>query len=459
MKIGVIGPLRAPALSVVLLISGVRLEAKPDYLDLWNEKYPESTLPARMERETGSSCTVCHSLKGFKYDLPGNCYRDCLHQLMHEIGGMGYFRAALDAADLLDSDADGVPNGIEILSERPDGEVGYHPGLAGDTGVDRCGASGDEVVSHSPETPPLEPGILAVPQLVSFGDLASGQVRQRIFAFRNAGSVDRTVTGLSIGRGTHIGYSVEAVGPIPRVLAPGEELAVLATCQASYGGYFYQQLAWPEITTDDPYRRRVFALLRPRRGYTGIAFSSSVDLGIAAVGEVKEGSLTISNGGERAVTIQGARWDAGAHFEVVEDVAGRTIDAKESLGVGLRYFAADEGVHEDLLTIETDDPFDGQLFVSVVGEERHRLTLGDANLDGGIDLGDAIAVLWALFVVADHPCREALDANDNGAANIADAVHILGLLFLDEGPLPQECRLDPSSNYLGCPGGSPPCSP
>jgi hypothetical protein len=79
---------------------------------------------------------------------------------------------------------------------------------------------------------------------------------------------------------------------------------------------------------------------------------------------------------------------------------------------------------------------------------------GDANRDGPVDIADAIAVLFRLFVTAPvDRCEDAEDSNDDGAVDIADAVSILGHLFLKGPPIPPptgSCGHDPTEDGLDC---------
>ncbi len=87
-------------------------------------------------------------------------------------------------------------------------------------------------------------------------------------------------------------------------------------------------------------------------------------------------------------------------------------------------------------------------------------TRGDANSDGGTDIGDAIFVLSDLFAHAAAPsCMDAADANDSGMVDIADAIAVLGHLSAYAGPLPRpfdECGADDTTDDLDC-GSFPPC--
>ena len=80
---------------------------------------------------------------------------------------------------------------------------------------------------------------------------------------------------------------------------------------------------------------------------------------------------------------------------------------------------------------------------------------------GTMDIGDPIATLGFLFLAGapQHPCREALDANDDGAIDLSNAVYSLQFLFLGGPPPPAPfpaCGPDPSADDLGC-GSFPGC--
>ena len=122
----------------------------PNYLTAWEAKYPTSTLPARMQATTGSSCHVCHHPP--TRDIAGNCYREDLITLLN---GGATITEALDQLDAADSDNDGVSNGVEATTARDDqpGEVGYNMGLVGATGTDPCSLEPGVAISGELETP------------------------------------------------------------------------------------------------------------------------------------------------------------------------------------------------------------------------------------------------------------------------------------------------------------------
>jgi len=86
---------------------------------------------------------------------------------------------------------------------------------------------------------------------------------------------------------------------------------------------------------------------------------------------------------------------------------------------------------------------------------------GDANVDGTVNIADAVFTLSYLFALGTVPsCLDAADANDDGERNIADAIAILSHLFADAGPLPAPfgaCGIDPTIDEADC-ASYPPCA-
>lgn len=125
--------------------------ASPNYLPIWENVYPTSTLPSRMAATTGSACNVCHGLPA--PNALGNCYRT---DLIARLEGGASVEDAIIQLDGVDSDGDGVANGVEATMPRDDqpGEVGYNMGLVGPTGTDPCSLDPGAPVSNELETPP-----------------------------------------------------------------------------------------------------------------------------------------------------------------------------------------------------------------------------------------------------------------------------------------------------------------
>ena len=79
---------------------------------------------------------------------------------------------------------------------------------------------------------------------------------------------------------------------------------------------------------------------------------------------------------------------------------------------------------------------------------------GDINVDGAINLSDAIYLLQGLFLGGPPPsCQDAADVNDDGAVNLSDPIYLLNALFLG-GPQPpapyQQCGADLTPDTLTC---------
>lgn len=161
-------PIRFAAGLVLLAATPASTLAFPPYLTLWQERYPESTLPADLAALTGSSCNICHHPPQRFY--PGTCYREAIRRILDT--GLE-FEEAIVLVEEEDSDGDGVSNLEEILTPRSDtpGSVGYHPGLVGPVGTDPCYDIPDEIVTGREETPPAAcPADLTGDGMVDFAD-------------------------------------------------------------------------------------------------------------------------------------------------------------------------------------------------------------------------------------------------------------------------------------------------
>ncbi len=78
---------------------------------------------------------------------------------------------------------------------------------------------------------------------------------------------------------------------------------------------------------------------------------------------------------------------------------------------------------------------------------------GDANVDGKVDIADAIAMLGYLFAQKHLQCLQAADANDDGKTQISDPIYLLGYLFAKTAPPPPpfpRCGPDPTADLLTC---------
>ena len=81
---------------------------------------------------------------------------------------------------------------------------------------------------------------------------------------------------------------------------------------------------------------------------------------------------------------------------------------------------------------------------------------GDANMDGRVDMTDAVFVTQYLFLGGcEPPCMNQADANNDGVVDVSDSIHLLSWLFTDgaeppfPGPQGEVCTLD-DEPYPGC---------
>jgi len=80
---------------------------------------------------------------------------------------------------------------------------------------------------------------------------------------------------------------------------------------------------------------------------------------------------------------------------------------------------------------------------------------GDANGDGGINLGDAVFILDYLFAGRNTVCEDAADVNDDGKVDLSDPIALLAHLFAGGlAPYPPfpEAGGDPTNDALRCAG-------
>lgn len=429
--------------------------SKPEYLSYWQSRYPQSTLPQRVGAATGSSCNLCHPRSGFEWDRPGTAYREMLHAFLH--AGYSTIESAVEAAHALDADADGVPNGVEILTPRPDGEIGYHPGLVGSRGVDPTSALGNEPLTGQPETPPVELQLTFVPPVLNFGSVALNQVISQPLRIKNPGTTRQTVARLQLKLQNSSSFSFRSLYREPFTIEAGQEALLYVDYIGTPPGYFYQSLAWLEIATGSPAGPTTTALLSARGGSGPFTVSSgAVHFDVVAAGTQATRSVAITNLGDVRLTLSepkllgrdltSFRYEWAGGFSV-------SLEPLRSTTITLVFEPTGEVAAEATLRLATDAPAQREILIALDGKGRWRATPGDANRDGKLEITDALAILSTLFAGAATVCTDALDANNNGRVALTDAVYLLQFLF-QGGPGPSSCELDVAASYLGCAGGS-----
>lgn len=139
-------------IAALTLVAGLAISsttlAHSAYVAQWKTIYPTSTLPARMASTLGRDCYVCHQSEGTS--VLGTCY---LMDIKARLNAGRTVPQAIADVDQFDSDGDGTSNHDEIVAVRTDlpGQVGYHPGRTGPTGL-TCGSG--TVTTGVAETPP-----------------------------------------------------------------------------------------------------------------------------------------------------------------------------------------------------------------------------------------------------------------------------------------------------------------
>jgi hypothetical protein len=119
-------------------------------------------------------------------------------------------------------------------------------------------------------------------------------------------------------------------------------------------------------------------------------------------------------------------------------------------------------VRTELVALESSNPparLPGTLrsgTITIVSQDL--FVRGDSNLDGEVNISDAIHMLGYLFLGAgEYLCRDAADVNDDGQNDLSDSVGLLSFLFLGGSP-PRfpwpSCGTDPGSVHLGCESSS-----
>lgn len=104
----------------------------------------------------------------------------------------------------------------------------------------------------------------------------------------------------------------------------------------------------------------------------------------------------------------------------------------------------------------TDGQTSDAFLLELLSEPRVLFVRGDSNLDGQVDISDAVATLGYLFLGGTVGCEDACDTDDNGWVELTDAV--VGLSHLFQGGSPPappfpDPGTDSTSDSLGCERG------
>ncbi len=146
--------------------------------------------------------------------------------------------------------------------------------------------------------------------------------------------------------------------------------------------------------------------------------------------------------------------------QILLNLLGIVSPQAEHGSVTLLEFAEQEtdfGVFQSEVTEYGEPRLPGMLVNgSITVKPLVRFVRGDSNVDGNINIADAIHMLRYMFAGgADLECRDAADVNDNGTNEISDTVGLLNFLFVGglppQDPWP-ECGLDKGDESIDCEG-------
>ncbi len=110
---------------------------------------------------------------------------------------------------------------------------------------------------------------------------------------------------------------------------------------------------------------------------------------------------------------------------------------------------------EDTRTYDKSGRFTAPLAVRLTQFMR-----GDSNIDGKVDISDAIFILNWLFLGGTEPqCKDATDIDDSGRIDITDVIYVLDFLFRAGNSIPEPYPLlghDSTEDTLTCDSYNPP---
>ncbi|MFN0058412.1 MAG: CRTAC1 family protein [Planctomycetota bacterium] len=137
-------------------------------------------------------------------------------------------------------------------------------------------------------------------------------------------------------------------------------------------------------------------------------------------------------------------WPGGTHVTVLENLPVNTTITVDQAAT--QFADCNGNLIADTLEIATGSSLD--LNGNEVPDECElRFVRADANVDGLVELSDAITVLGYLFTSGAIPCVVAADINDSRGVDLADAVYLLSYLFVAGPPPPPPfgaCGIDPT---------------
>ncbi len=196
---------------------------------------------------------------------------------------------------------------------------------------------------------------------ISFGAIHINQSVSGGVTVYNNDSLPFSVTGASVS-GVFFGLQT---GGFPRVVEPGEGLGINVSFAPAYEDAFYGSLT---IYTNHAFEPQMYVSLGGSGVRPVIQLSESDhDFGAVAVGNSEDWELVVRSQGTCGLTVSGITGLA-APFEVVSPGFPQFIASGDSLPVTVRYAPTEPTDSADTLHVESDDPLQAAVSVTVAGQ-------------------------------------------------------------------------------------------
>lgn len=210
-----------------------------------------------------------------------------------------------------------------------------------------------------------EQDIAVSPASLNFGDVETGMSSDLIVTISNDGTLDLEVTGIASSNGIFTASSAST----PFTLAPGGSQDVTVTFSPTALGAENGSL---DITSDDPDEGTVSISLDgngvdapPDEPDISLS-STTLAFGSVNVGNSSTETLTVSNNGTQTLTVSSITSSNG-DYAVTAPAIPFDVTASGSVNVTVEFTPAATGASNGDLTVNSNDPDEASLIVSMTG--------------------------------------------------------------------------------------------
>jgi hypothetical protein len=274
-----------------------------------------------------------------------------------------------------------------------------------DEGTVHLALSGQGVLPHIVVTDSVAPSADRAMDLGAvLADGPNGHLITGTITIGNDGTSPLTITGVSLGTGTH--FSLDGLPDAPFALDPGESQVVTVTFDPAALGTLSDTLT---ILSDDPGQGTV-ALALSGQGVlphilvtdsSGSADDHALDFSLVQAdghGHIlATETVTITNAGTAPLTVTGISLGAGTHFQASSLPSNPLVLAPgSSQQVTVTFDPLALGSLTDTLTVLSDDPSEGSAAVSLSGQgyyayswEYGPVTVTVCDMSGQVDFNPA----------------------------------------------------------------------